>query len=84
MSQGQSFVGVHHAKTHWALLLERAQRAEEITITRHGLPIVRLVPVKHRPTIADRRAVLDAMIRIAPKNRLRGLRIKDLIKEGRR
>jgi prevent-host-death family protein len=64
--------------------LERVQQSEEITITRHGFPIARLVPVNRKFTSADRRAALEAMNRIAQRNRLRGLRIKDLMDEGRR
>lgn len=38
-------VGVYEAKTHLARLLERVRQGESLTITRHGLPVARLVPV---------------------------------------
>lgn len=38
-------VGAFDAKTHLSELLERVARGEEITITRRGRPIARLVPV---------------------------------------
>jgi prevent-host-death family protein len=38
-------VGTSEAKTHLSTLLERVERGEEITITRHGKPVARLVPV---------------------------------------
>ena len=40
-------VGVHEAKTHLSKLLERVAAGEEITITRRGEEVARLVPA-HR------------------------------------
>lgn len=37
-------VGVHEAKTHLPRLVERVRQGESLTITRHGLPVARLVP----------------------------------------
>ena len=37
-------VGVYDAKTTLPRLLSRVARGERITITKHGVPIVRLVP----------------------------------------
>ena len=37
-------VGVHEAKTHLSKLLGRVSAGEEITITRRGEPIARLMP----------------------------------------
>ena len=39
-------VGVHEAKTHLSKLLERVAAGEEITITRRGAEVARLVPPK--------------------------------------
>lgn len=38
-------VGAYEAKTHLPQLLERVENGEEITITRHGRPVARLVPI---------------------------------------
>jgi len=38
-------VGVHEAKTHLSDLLRRVASGEEITISRGGRPVARLVPV---------------------------------------
>lgn len=40
----QESVTVYDAKTHLSRLLARAEQGEEITITRHGRPVARLVP----------------------------------------
>lgn len=39
-------VGVHEAKTHFSKLLERVVAGEEITITRRGEEVARLVPAR--------------------------------------
>lgn len=39
-------VGVHQAKTTLSQLLRRVAAGEEITITRSGEPVARLVPVR--------------------------------------
>ncbi|WJL94716.1 type II toxin-antitoxin system prevent-host-death family antitoxin [Microbacterium sp. ET2] len=39
-----SSVSAYEAKTHLSRLLERAARGDEITITRHGRPVAKLVP----------------------------------------
>ncbi len=38
-------VGSFEAKTHLPQLLERVANGEEFTITKHGKPVARLVPV---------------------------------------
>jgi prevent-host-death family protein len=38
-------VGSFEAKTHLSSLLQRVEAGEEVTITKHGRPIARLVPV---------------------------------------
>ena len=38
-------IGAFEAKTHLPQLLERVARGESLTITKHGKPVARLVPV---------------------------------------
>lgn len=45
-------VGSFEAKTHFAELLSRAERGEEITITRRGKPVARLVPADRGHDVA--------------------------------
>lgn len=42
-------VGVHEAKTTLSELLRRVAAGEEITITRGGDPVARLVPIPRQP-----------------------------------
>jgi prevent-host-death family protein len=43
-------VNIHEAKTHLSRLLQRVAGGEEITITRAGVPVARLVAVEPRRT----------------------------------
>jgi prevent-host-death family protein len=79
----QHHVGAYDAKTHFSELLERVERGEEVTITRHGTPVARMVPVR-RASEAERQAAIEGMRALADGMKLRGLRIKELITEGRR
>ncbi len=39
-------VNIHEAKTHFSSLLRAAERGEEVTIARAGVPVARLVPIQ--------------------------------------
>jgi len=75
-------VGVYEAKTHLARLLDEVELGETITITRHGRPIARIVPVGGRQRSATE--AIDALREFRKGNRLHGLTIRELIEEGRR
>jgi prevent-host-death family protein len=77
-------VGTFEAKTHLSELLEKVQAGEEITITKHGAPIAKLVPVARHASPADRRAAIERIQKLATDLSLGGLKVKDLIREGRR
>jgi prevent-host-death family protein len=75
-------IGVYQAKTHLPALLERVARGEQITITKHGKPMARLVPVA-KPDMERRRAAVEALKEFG-KGRTLGVPVKQLIEEGRR
>ena len=75
-------IGVHEAKTQLSRLLAEVERGETITLTRHGRPIARVVPVRGR-----QRSVKEAIAAIREfrkGNRLDGITARELIDEGRR
>jgi prevent-host-death family protein len=76
-------VGAFDAKTQFSALLERVARGETIEITRRGLPVARLVPIADKPQVDRQQAVRD-ILEFRKGNKLRGLKIRDLINEGRR
>jgi prevent-host-death family protein len=77
-----SKVGAFEAKTHFAELLDRVENGEEITITRHGKPVALLSPAPQWDRDAVRQAIAD-LHRLRKGHKLRGLKIKDMIEEGR-
>jgi prevent-host-death family protein len=80
-----STVGAFAAKTHLSELLDRAEKGETITITRHGKPVARLVPANDEAARARRRAAIEKLKEFRKGNTLgEGLTIADLINEGRK
>lgn len=43
-----STIGAYEAKTKFSELLERVEKGERVTITKHGRPVAEVVPVKKR------------------------------------
>ena len=82
--QGSNTVGAYEAKTHLSELLEKVEAGEEITITKHGAPVAKLVPVKKEVSAEQRVAAIERIQQLAAGLSLGGLKVKDLIKEGRR
>ncbi len=77
-------VGAYEAKTHLSELLEKVEAGEEITITKHGAPAAKLVPVGRQATAEERAAAIRRIQNLATGLSLGGLKIKDLVSEGRR
>ena len=76
-------IGAFEAKTHFSALLERAQRGEQIVITKRGKPVARLVPV----ATASAGKVSDAMAKLRELRKdttLGGLSWKELRDAGRK
>ncbi len=83
-SSDANLIGAYEAKTHFSELLERVVAGEQITITRHGVPVARLVPAHPIASEDERRTAVAAMRQLAGRNRLGGLSVKTLITEGRK
>jgi prevent-host-death family protein len=75
-------IGAYEAKTHLPALLERVQRGEQITITKHGKPIARLVPI--RPGGPERRRDIVERLKEFRKGQTLDVPVRQLIEEGRR
>jgi len=82
--QGSNTVGAYEAKTHLSELLEKVEAGEEITITKHGAPVAKLVPVKKEVRPEERVAAIERIQKLASGLSLGGLKVKELISEGRR
>lgn len=77
-------VGAFEAKTHFASLLERVAKGETITITKHGNPVAKLVPVHAASDRQKREAAIARMKEIAKRHTLGGLDWKVLRDTGRK
>jgi prevent-host-death family protein len=77
-------IGLFDAKTHLSELVARAERGEEVVITRHNKPVAKLVPVgrPRRAATAGRRAAIDALLAFKPIV-VTGASVADLVRIGR-
>ena len=78
-------VAVYEAKTRLSELLAEVEQGEQVTITRRGLPVARLVPVSptRRSAASQRQQVAGTIATLrAGRIKLDGP-LKDLIAEGR-
>jgi prevent-host-death family protein len=76
-------VGAFEAKTHLGELLDKVERGESVTITRHGKPVAQLVPLP--PAQKRNRAdVIRDMLAFGKGRKLAGMSIREMIEEGRR
>jgi prevent-host-death family protein len=76
-------VGSYEAKTHLPQLLERVAKGETITITKHGVPVARLVPVETKAQ-PDVKRTIEAILEFRQAHPLKGEDLKEWINEGRR
>lgn len=77
-------IGAFEAKTHLSALLERVSKGETITITRHGVPAARLVPIEEPTKRIMHATLLERMRDLRARVRPDTMRVKDMIEEGRR
>ena len=76
-------VGVSEAKTRLSALLGEVARGEEVSITRRGTPVARLVPAERSERARTGNAIAELRA-LRKKLRLSGLDWKALRDEGRR
>jgi len=75
-------VGVYDAKTHLARLLDEVEHGETITITRHGKPVAKLVPIT--PRRKDVSEVIEEILEARKGRTLGDVTVRELIDEGRK
>ena len=77
-------IGLFEAKTHLSELIARAERGEEVIITRHNKPVAKLVPMPAEQAGAQARRDAVARLLRGAVGRTLGLDWKTLRDEGRR
>ena len=76
-------VGAFEAKNKLGTLLDWVEQGEEIVITRRGRAVARLVPVNAGFDREKARRAVAGILEASRGATLGGLKIKDLINEGR-
>lgn len=84
-------VGAFEAKNRLGALLDLVERGEEVTITRHGKPVAKLVAPATSETQQQKpfdkeaaKAAVEAIREMRKGVTLGGISIRELIDEGRR
>jgi prevent-host-death family protein len=75
-------VGAYEAKTQLSRLLHEVARGKSIVITKHGVPVARLVPARRNDARPEE--VISALRQARRGVTLGELSLTDLISEGRR
>lgn len=65
-------ISVSDAKAQLTDLVRRAESGEEVVLTRHGQPAVKLVAVKNKPTAAEKHALMTRIMQEGSKKALPG------------
>lgn len=76
-------VPIYEAKNRLSALIAEVSRGTEVTITSRGVPVARLVPATPAFDREKARRAAEGLRAAARGQSLGGLRIKDLINEGR-
>ena len=81
-------VGIFEAKTHLSGLIDEVENGGQVTITRHGKPVAKLVRVEEKLTpeqVARRRQAIARLIEIGDRLKINATQdeIKAWIAEGR-
>ncbi len=76
-------VGAFEAKNRLGTLLDWVEQGEEVLITRRGRAVARLVSAEPGIDRAKARRAADGILECRRGLKLEGLRVKDLVGEGR-
>ena len=76
-------IGAFEAKNRLSELLQLVENGEEVTITRHGKPVAKLVPASRYDPDRVKKTLAD-LKEMRSKHRLDGITTKELINEGRK
>ena len=77
-------VGAFDAKNRLGALLDLVEQGEEVTITRHGKPVARLVALGATDRVSEAEAAAARIRERRKGGTLGGISIRELIDEGRK
>ena len=76
-------IGAFEAKNKLSALLDQVERGAEIVITRRGKAVAKLVPAVPGFDREKAKRAIAGLLKAGKGAKLRGLKIKDLVNEGR-
>ncbi len=76
-------IPLYEAKNRLSALLDQVERGAEITITRHGIPVAKLVPAGPAFDRGKARATAAALRAAGQGATLAGIPLQSLLDEGR-
>jgi prevent-host-death family protein len=76
-------IGAFEAKTHLSSLLDRVEKGERITITRHGVPAAMLVPVAEAPRKLSHQEIVEGMRALRKRVKPGKMSVREMVNEGR-
>ena len=84
----EGMIPSHEAKTRFGELLSRVERGEEVVITRHDLPVARMIP-EGRPRNAEIAQIILGIKQRRSERRLNPeglprISVKELVEDGRK
>ncbi|MCC6210389.1 MAG: type II toxin-antitoxin system prevent-host-death family antitoxin [Burkholderiales bacterium] len=77
-------VGIFEAKARLSELVERAEAGDEVTLTRHGKAVARIVPVRAKDDAARRSAIFDEIEAFSRTVKTRRFNLRRMIESGRK
>ncbi len=77
-------VGAFEAKTNLSALLDRVAKGETITITRHGVPAARLVPIQEPAHRLTHEEIVEGMRELRKRVKPDRMSVRQMVNEGRR
>jgi len=75
-------IGAYEAKTSLSKLLERVNKGEKISITKHGVTVAILQPPAYAKILHPRQAIVALRV-FRDKHNLKGISLREMIEEGR-
>lgn len=77
-------VGIFEAKSRFSELVERAEAGDEVTITRHGKPVAKIVPVRAKDVSAQRAVIFDEITAFSKTIKSKRFNLRKVIEQGRK
>lgn len=77
-------VGIYEAKSRLSQLVELAEGGEEVTITKHGKAVAKIVPARARRAESGQAQVIREILEFGKTVRAKPFNLRKAIEQGRR